>query len=601
MDLELLNHINVDLKWNILKKGRRSMARRPRKTGADTFELGNKKQDPTAFETKKVADTPLKRRRLVHESPSTPPQISCLHGNGVLPPGPQTPCVHYEDPSQRYHSSLSQNLKTKSRTRLRNSNKSNPTKKVDFSGIELLAAAACSSFIQDNADYVDDQKVLKEDTTPGADSCAVDIKETLISTESDEAENKVALRLHWDLNTVMDEWEEPCDGLLVKSQPQENCSEDVKMKLEEGYESRCTEGVSVNQLPLIESCNDDSFEKTHESIEDLGIKTITSKTSDCESSVSKSDTQEETNVKGSDSDSDQQQAVCEEVIIEGGCESPKVLKSYCEKKGGSEDPCGSNSNVTEDEHEVEMEKAEEVGYDSPFEDGELRERVYYESDNTYKDKDKDKDELGSIENPLSEEVDHNGEGESSLLLADSVSVEESRKNVGRNYNSSNCRSWWDTNKSSSHEHNRPRNVGRDYYSYSPRDSGYRAHNRRRPSSSSSSSERNNGDDSYNHRAPNRYRFHSREEHHYHYHYNYLERERKVGCYSRSRSGSPIAWHFQKPKNLDVVTQRQRQRQRSLEFDQPRPHSSSSSRYTDKRHSDDHHNYKDKNGYTCTRK
>lgn len=54
MDLELLNHINVDLKWNILKKGRRSMARRPRKTGADTFELGNKKQDPTAFETKKV-------------------------------------------------------------------------------------------------------------------------------------------------------------------------------------------------------------------------------------------------------------------------------------------------------------------------------------------------------------------------------------------------------------------------------------------------------------------------------------------------------------------------------------------------------------------
>ncbi|CAI9274043.1 unnamed protein product [Lactuca saligna] len=330
MDLELLNHINVDLKWNILKKGRRSMARRPRKTGADTFELGNKKQDPTAFETKKVVDTPLKRRRLVHQSPSTPPQVSCLHGNGVLPPGPQTPCVHYEDPSQRYHSSLSQNLKTKSKTRLRNSNKSNPTKKVDFSGIELLAAAACSSFIHDDADYVDDQKVLKEDTTAGVDSCAVGIKETLISTESDEAEKKVALRLHWDLNTVMDEWEEPCDGLLVKSQPQENCSEGVKMKLEEGYESRCTEGVSVNQLGLIERCN----EKTHESIEDLGIKT-----SDCESCVSKSDIQEESNVK--DSDSDQQEGVCEEVIIEGGCESPKVLKSYCEKKGGSEDGCGS--------------------------------------------------------------------------------------------------------------------------------------------------------------------------------------------------------------------------------------------------------------------
>ncbi|CAI9274042.1 unnamed protein product [Lactuca saligna] len=174
--------------------------------------------------------------------------------------------------------------------------------------------------------------------------------------------------------------------------------------------------------------------------------------------------------------------------------------------------------------------------------------------------------LGSIENPLPEKAsEHNGEVESSLLLADSVSVEESRKNVGRNYYY-NSRSWWDRD-SSSHEHNRPT---RDYC---PRYSGYRAHSRRRPSSLSSSSERNyEYDDSYNHRAPNRYRFH--------YHYLERERERKVGCYSRSRSGSPIAWHFQKPKNLDVVTQRQR----SLEFDQPPPHSSSSSsKYTVKAH------------------
>ena len=75
------------------------------------------------------------------------------------------------------------------------------------------------------------------------------------------------------------------------------------MKLKEGYKSRCTEGVSMNQLPLIESCNVDSFGKTYEPIEYLGIKMIPSKTSDCESSMSKSDdlcTQEEIILKDSE-------------------------------------------------------------------------------------------------------------------------------------------------------------------------------------------------------------------------------------------------------------------------------------------------------------
>ena len=81
----------------------------------------------------------------------------------------------------------------------------------------------------------------------------------------------------------MDEYEENCDGLQVKSQYQENYSEGVKLKLKEGYESsRCTESVSVNQLPLIKHCNAYSLWKSYEYIEDLGIKTIPSKTSDCE-------------------------------------------------------------------------------------------------------------------------------------------------------------------------------------------------------------------------------------------------------------------------------------------------------------------------------
>lgn len=50
MDLELLNYINMDMKWNILKKGRTGMTRRPRKLGEDGFDFGNK----STFETNKV-------------------------------------------------------------------------------------------------------------------------------------------------------------------------------------------------------------------------------------------------------------------------------------------------------------------------------------------------------------------------------------------------------------------------------------------------------------------------------------------------------------------------------------------------------------------
>lgn len=51
MDLELLNSIGMDMKWNVRKKGRTNITRRPR---TDDFELGNGIQEPDAFETKKV-------------------------------------------------------------------------------------------------------------------------------------------------------------------------------------------------------------------------------------------------------------------------------------------------------------------------------------------------------------------------------------------------------------------------------------------------------------------------------------------------------------------------------------------------------------------
>ncbi|KAI3720707.1 hypothetical protein L2E82_31699 [Cichorium intybus] len=502
------------------------MARRPRKPGV---ELGIKRQDTATFETKKIVDAPLKKRRLLHQSPSSPP---CIHGDGVLPPGPRTPSFHHEDPSQRYRSnSLSQSQKTKSKTRLRNSNVSKLTKVDDFSGIELLATAACSSFLDDNTDHVKDEKVLKEVIVPNESDVTQNLQD---NGNQKAAPSSKGLRLHWDLNTVMDDWEEPCDELLTGPHSQENSSEGVKSNLE-GYESKFTEGVPEKCELIEESCSQ----------EVTGTKTIASKTSDCESSGSKSDV----------ADSSIQQPVSEEVM-QCGSQSPKLCKSYCDNKLTSEDQpsecCGSN--VTQDEKI-------EVGYDSPFEDGELREpkkeTVSYESDNTCKD------DLGTIENAFSEKVDHGQttEDQSSSLVKEALpnndtahvaQVEESDcgsgkeasgrnrspKNVTRNYSNigtSYSRSWRDK-VCFQDEHYRPKNVSRNY---SPRD-GYSYQNRR-----SSPSERNSGYDV--HRVPNRYRFHD----------SYLER--KVRCYSpkrrsrsRSRSGSPIAWNFQKRKNLDVT-------------------------------------------------
>ncbi|GKD77761.1 retrovirus-related pol polyprotein from transposon TNT 1-94 [Tanacetum coccineum] len=69
---------------------------------------------------------------------------------------------------------------------------------VYFLGIELLADAVISSLVDDNADHVKDLK----------DKSVAPSKE---------------LRLHWDLNTIMDECVEPCDDLVAERDPHDSC------------------------------------------------------------------------------------------------------------------------------------------------------------------------------------------------------------------------------------------------------------------------------------------------------------------------------------------------------------------------------------------
>ncbi|XP_076953033.1 uncharacterized protein LOC143627011 [Bidens hawaiensis] len=528
MDVELLKFISADMKWNVTRKNRTSMTRCPRKPGAGGFEwIGSVHE---LAEHKKVVDGSSKKRRLLHQSTSRRPKTPCIKGEERMSPGPQTPIVCYEDFGQRCVSrSLSKSQKAKSKSRLRNS-KTKKTKKGvrntdDFSGIELLADVACSI------------SMSKEQTKPEVkigNACGVDVKEGIVSPGSngtEVVEKKVAsskgLRLHWDLNTVMDDWEDPCDDVQIES-----------VKHEDTF---------ISVAPPLETSNVVSSEKTYDK------KTVTVKTSDGESFATKC---EDFFTSPTSVLKEQSVANCETDTIDGLKSdqqrvSTEVIQGVCDKK-----------------------KKIEVDYDSPFEDGELREpiekpekeNVCDESDNIYKN------EFGTIGDSLLGKVDHGQtmDNQHSLLVKafERPHTDEPEKDICERKESRIDESTsFDVWRNGEYLHrSRSSNIGdytmREYdlkshrsldrnYSrnYNSRGGGYRTQDRR-----PSPPLRNNGYGSY--RGPplarshsrDRYRYHSQEYHDPKPHFTPINRH---SAQPRSRSGSPIAWNFQKHKNSDT--------------------------------------------------
>nr|GEX11590.1 hypothetical protein [Tanacetum cinerariifolium] len=366
----------MDMNWNIIRKSRTSITRRPRKPGTDTFGLRLKSRTKK-FGADNVVIAPLKKRKLLRKSTSPNPQTPCLNGEVGLTSGPQTPAVHHEDSAQRC------------------SNLSTP-------GIELLADAAISSLVDDNADHVKDLSLLKEHVKPKANSCDdVGIKEAIVSTGLDsgnEGSKKMVtsskeLRLHWDLNTVMDEWVEPCDDLVAGP-------------------------------------------NRHDGREVMDAKTISSKTSYVESYASKSDVIDLLThpVKREDFLATTTSILREHTVVK--VESDIKLEKSDQQPSTLEDPvvsecCGSNVTQEEQGHmaEGDSDGKLEVGYDSPFEDGELREPIGWEDSQVEEKETVDcasdninKADSGTMENPSSERVDHGQtkEIQSSLLVKEAT-------------------------------------------------------------------------------------------------------------------------------------------------------------------------------------
>ncbi|XVE58484.1 hypothetical protein DITRI_Ditri04bG0173300 [Diplodiscus trichospermus] len=294
--LELTSFINPDLTWKTVSKGNRSGTRRTRKPVVKSQTVGmgladknaRTAEDVTVSESEKLGvdvlgrrfsekaqHVPIKKRRFMFRCPSPPP--------------PLTPYRHLEASGQHvdFQSAEGQNSGSGSaqRRRLMKSDCFDEStlagiadEKIpevikgvdDFSGIEILAAAACSDSFGNDVTENAGNPLVEESTQERIESsaCAVHLEETTASLETaccspkdsvnesktegssfldnscsvlhespSDKDNKTAERsiplpddrLLWDLNLSMDAW--PCDGGIVGSQ--KDASDNISVRSEE--------------------------------------------------------------------------------------------------------------------------------------------------------------------------------------------------------------------------------------------------------------------------------------------------------------------------------------------------------------------------------
>ncbi|KAI3705766.1 hypothetical protein L1987_76007 [Smallanthus sonchifolius] len=404
--------------------------RRPRRTKASGsefgFHSGSKTHDSIAFDYEKsgvailgqhfaeeVVEVPIKKRILLLQSP----------GQRARSPQPKTPSPHHELRMGREHASEA----------IKQTEKAVPDLS-DFSGIELLAAAACHS-----SGHVESSAV-EEHSTPIVESCPDGIKQDISPMDSvgssvqdntfpvtqnrcdngnDESDKSPVptkvVRLHWDLNTVMEEWEEPCD-ILVDSHSEKDYVQDAHNDALQN-DTRKSQVTGDKHESLFSGEPDIDGTRVNSEGGYLGT------TYNAENCPSKSDVVDSfanpakcENLSTSIAsvslieattkvESDDKQAVSE--VVQGGCLSLKGDTDYkLTLEDHLSDCCGSN---------VSQDKVKS-GYDSPAEDGELREParhtwekeeleemecVDYESDDMYED---NSDAIESVTNETV--VDH---------------------------------------------------------------------------------------------------------------------------------------------------------------------------------------------------
>ncbi|PON58177.1 hypothetical protein PanWU01x14_167760 [Parasponia andersonii] len=332
--LELKSFIDPGLTWKNDTKGYRRSTRRSRKpiersprSDADLTDKGAESPSETTVSeseklgvavlgqrfSEKIEHVPIKKRRFTVRSPSPPPCFS----SPQVEDGDQFVDGPYSSDPQSY-------LKLISKKRLIAMDASRKMKNVkprygdDFSGIEILAAAACNNNVGDDENHVDDNLAVLESFRDPRDKLvsAFPPKECISSKgathsspidkvveaarecsdlpghadlnhhdgatgKHNDADRRTVdrsvssrdVRLHWDLNVEMDAWEQPCDTFSVDSQ--KNALEDlqsVKLQVLEACELEKESRDVKNDIgtplqPIIES-EEHKFEPSSDKNED---------------------------------------------------------------------------------------------------------------------------------------------------------------------------------------------------------------------------------------------------------------------------------------------------------------------------------------------
>ena len=249
--------------------------------------------------SEKIEPVPIKKRRFTVRSPSPPPCFSTpqVEENDQFLDG-----TYSSDQRSRLKLITKKGLITMDASRKRKNAKRGYSD--DFSGIEILAAAACNNNVGDYENQVDGNHTVEESSqdcidksmsalpleecisskeayhSPPIDTMVEATRESLDPPEragesnhndaSDDNHNDDKrtvgrsvssrdVRLHWDLNVEMDAWEQPCDTLTVDTQT--NAIEDIKsekLQVLEACELQKESGDGKNNIgtlvqPIIDS------------------------------------------------------------------------------------------------------------------------------------------------------------------------------------------------------------------------------------------------------------------------------------------------------------------------------------------------------------
>lgn len=323
-NLEFTNCRDHELTWKV-KKGFRSSSRRPRKpvrtlnVGVQHGDKSSRRGKPSVAESEKLGvavlgrrfaekpeNVPIKKRKPLLQSPSIPPRTPSPHREESLSSQPSsspqpddfdqkkenkgisTPWWFSDDSCFPMAVQLSMQNDFVNRKRSKVSNgKLGYTE--DFSGIALLAAAACDSSIRDDVhevkkgptvdDFLMPEGIVSsmsatpfEKTTSSSESANQFLKESMHEESIDDAviqdksvvvlqnsldkgetagkssSPKKDVRLHWDLNTVMEAWELPSDDVNTGSQ--RNGLEDTADNSVRGENPEKLEGCASYREPV---------------------------------------------------------------------------------------------------------------------------------------------------------------------------------------------------------------------------------------------------------------------------------------------------------------------------------------------------------------